>query len=337
MLSLATFGAGFLTRPIGGIVIGGYADRAGRRAALTLSFALMGASVLLEAAAPHRRGLVVAWQGASQSIASIVGSLVGIGLAALLSREGLETYGWRIAFLLGAVTVPLGLILRRTMPETLPERERHSGSAAQPGGFALLRENRRILILGFMVVGGGTISTYVTNYMTTFAQGTLHMSPRIAFAATLVPNAASVVAMLLGGWWSDRVGRRPVMIRPNVVHLLITLPIFYWIVTARSAQALRGGMAVLSFASSMAYGAFYSALCESLPMRVRGQGFATVYAIAIALFGGTTQLVITWLIHVTGSAMAPGGYLLAGNVMALCAMTLMQEGAPVCAAAPRSL
>jgi MFS transporter, MHS family, citrate/tricarballylate:H+ symporter len=371
MLSLATFGAGFLTRPLGGIVIGGYADRAGRRAAMTLSFALIGASVaalaliptyaqigaaapvlaviarmvqgfslggevgpntayLLEAAAPHRRGLVVAWQGASQSIASVLGTLVGVGLATVLSHAALESYGWRIAFLLGAVTVPFGLLLRRTMPETLQVPERGDSSAAQARpGFALLRENRRILVLGLLVVGGGTVSTYVTNYMTTFAQGTLHMNPRIAFAATLVPNASGLVAILFGGWLSDRLGRRPVMIGPNVVHVLITLPIFYWIVTARSAQALLGGMAVLSFASSMAYGAFYAAFSESLPMRVRGRGFATVYGTAIALFGGTTQLMITWLIHATGSAMAPGGYLLAGNMMGLFAMTLMRESAPV--------
>jgi MHS family citrate/tricarballylate:H+ symporter-like MFS transporter len=371
MLSLATFGAGFLTRPIGGIVIGGYADRAGRRAAMTLSFALIGASVaalaliptyaqigpaapvlaviarmvqgfslggevgpntayLLEAAVPHRRGLVVAWQGASQSIASVVGALVGVGLAAVMPSDALESYGWRIAFLLGAVTVPFGLILRRTMPETLRASERRDNPEANAGnGFILLRQHRRILVLGLLVVGGGTVSTYVTNYMTTFAQGTLHMKPGIAFAATLVPNTAGLVAMLFGGWLSDRLGRRPVMIWPNLVHVLVTLPIFYWIITARSAQALLGGMAVLSFASSMAYGPFYAALAESLPMHVRGRGFAAVYATAIALFGGTTQLMITWLIHLTGSAMAPGAYLLAANVMGLFAMTLIRESAPV--------
>jgi MFS family permease len=285
---------------------------------------------LLEAAAPHRRGLVVAWQGASQAIASILGSLVGVGLASVLSHAALESYGWRIAFLLGAVTVPFGLILRRTMPETLQVPERGASFQAQTGNrLARLRENRRILVLGLLVVGGGTVSTYVTNYMTTFAQGTLHMNARIAFAATLVPNATGLVAILFGGWLSDRLGRRPVMIGPNVVHLLITLPVFHWIVTARSPQALLGGMAVLSFASSMAYGAFYAAFAESLPMRARARGFATVYGTAIALFGGTTQLMITWLIHATGSAMAPGGYLLAANTMGLFAMTLMRESAPV--------
>jgi len=378
MLSLATFGAGFLTRPIGGIVIGGYADRAGRRAALTLSFTLIGVSVaalaliptydqigpvapalaviarmvqgfslggevgpntayLLEASAPHRRGLVVAWQGASQSIASVVGALVGVGLAAVLSHAALESFGWRIAFLLGAVTVPFGLILRRTMPETLQPAERDDSDQVKAAdGFVRLRQHRRILVLGSLVVGGGTVSTYVTNYMTTFAQSTLHMDTGISFAATLVPNAASLVAFLFGGWLSDRLGRRPVMIWPNLVHVLITLPIFYWIVTVRTAQALLGGMAVLSFASSMAYGPFYAALSESLPMRVRGRGFATVYATAIALFGGTTQLVVTWLIHVSGSAMAPGGYLLVGNMMGLFAMTLIPESAPARRSPPAS-
>ena len=370
MLSLATFGAGFLTRPIGGIVIGGYADRVGRRAAMTLSYSLIGVSVvalalipsyrriglaapvlaviarlvqgfslggevgpntayLLEAAAPHRRGLVVAWQGASQSIASVVGALVGLGLAALMPPAALESYGWRIAFLLGAVTVPFGLILRRTMPETLQASEPGVAPAQQTSGFALLRHHRRVLALGLLIVGGGTVSNYVTNYMTTFAQSTLHMSAGIAFAATLVPNTAGLVAILFGGWLSDRLGRRPLMIWPNVLHVIITLPIFYWIVTVRSAAALLCGMAVLSFASSMAYGAFYAAFAESLPMRLRGRGFATVYGTAIALFGGTTQLMITGLIHVTGSAMAPGGYLLAANLMGLSAMLLMRESAPV--------
>jgi MFS transporter, MHS family, citrate/tricarballylate:H+ symporter len=370
MLSLATFGAGFLTRPLGGIVIGGYADRAGRRAAMTLSFSLIGASVvamalipsyasigvaapilaviarmvqgfslggevgsntayLLEAAAPNRRGLVVAWQGASQGIAAIVGSLVGMGLAAVLSQAALETYGWRIAFLLGAVTVPFGLMLRRTMPETLPEADRRANSQARSAGlFDLVRQNRRILVLGLLVLGGGTIATYVKNYMTTYAQGTLHMTPGIAFAATLVPNVAGLVSILVGGWLSDRVGRRPVMIWPTVIQLFITLPIFYWIVTARSALALLTGMALLSWVSNMAAGAFYPALVESLPMRVRGRGFATLYASAIAFFGGTTQLMITWLIHLTGNAMAPGGYLLAANVMTLVAVSVMLESAP---------
>ncbi len=345
-------------------------DRVGRRAAMMLSFTLMGCAIvamalippyavigvaapilavvarmvqgfslggevgpntayLLESAAPHRRGLMVAWQGASQNISSVTGGLVGLGLSMVLSHAALDAYGWRIAFLLGAVTLPFGLLLRRTMPETLHAPETHAAAPANVRkGLGSLRDNGRIIGLGLLVLGGGTISTYVTNYMTTYAQSTLHMPAGLSFAASLVPNAVGVVGILFGGWLSDRIGRRPVMIWPSLAHLMLVLPVFYWIVSARSALALLGGMAMLAFVGSIGNGAFYPALCETLPKAVRGRGFATVYAVAIAVFGGTTQLVVTWLLHVTGNAMAPGWYLLAAKVIAFSAVRLILEKRP---------
>jgi MFS family permease len=367
MLSLATFGAGFVTRPIGGIVIGAYADRAGRKAAMMLSFTLMGCAIvalaliptyatigvaapilaviarmvqgfslggevgpntayLLEAASPHRRGMAVSWQAGSQQVSSVVGALVGLGLSAVLSHAALDAYGWRIAFLLGAVTLPFGLWLRRAMPETL--------HAEEAGGVPASGVPTRLLILGVLLMGGGTVATYITNYMTTYARGTLHMSPGVSFAASLAPNAAGLAAGLLGGWLSDRIGRRPVMIWPSVAHLALTLPVFAWIVQSHSPVALLGGMGMLGFTAAMAYGAVYTGLCESLPKRIRGRAFAIVYAVAIAVFGGTAQPIVAWLIQSTGSAMAPGWYLTAANVVGLCAMLLMRESAPVRLRAP---
>jgi len=370
MLSLATFGAGFITRPIGGIVIGAYADRVGRRAAMMLSFSLMGASILalaiippyaqiglaapilaviarlaqgfslggevgpntaylLEAAKPRGRGLMVSFQGASQLISSMFGGLVGLGLTALLPQAALETYGWRIAFLLGAVTLPFGLLLRRTMPETL-HRPEPAGARANSGAeLGVLRANARVITLGLMIIGGGTITTYVTNYMTTFAQSSLHMAPAVAFAATWVPNGTGLAAILSGGWLSDRIGRRPVMIWPKLAHLALLYPIFSWIVISRAPVALLCGMAVLGAASAMGGGAIYAALIESLPKAVRGRTFATIYATAVAVFGGTTQPMVAWLIHITRNPMAPAWYMLGSSAIALAAMTLMAESAPV--------
>ena len=366
MLSLGVFGAGFLSRPLGGFVLGAYADRVGRRASMMLSYVLMGSAItamalippyamigiwapilalttrvlqgfslggevgsimafLTEAAPPGRRGLVVAWQPASQAIAAVAGSSVGLVLAALMPAPFLDSYGWRIAFLLGALTVPFGLLLRRALPETLHVPEAAPAPAGQPGPW----RHARLIGMGLMVLGGGTISTYVLDYMTTFAQGTLHMASTVAFAATLLPNIVGFGAVLLGGWLSDRTGRRPVMIWTQAAYVLVALPVFLLIVHQRSALTLIGGSCLLAFLSTFAMGAFYPAFSESLPKAVRGRGVAATYACAIAVFGGTTQPMITWLIHATGRPEAPGVYLAAALLMALIGMTLILESAPV--------
>jgi MFS family permease len=370
MLSLATFGAGFITRPIGGIIIGAYSDRVGRRPAMMLSFTLMGSAIvalalipsysaigiaapilavvcrmvqgfslggevgpttayLLEAAPLKSRGLAVSWQGASQLIAATTAGLVGVGLSHVMSPALLDGYGWRIAFLLGAVTVPFGLWIRRGMPETLHAPEPALAGAAADTPLGLARQNVRIIGLAFVYLASGTISTYVINYLTTFAQGTLHMAPGVSFLGGALGNLSGVVAILWGGWLSDRIGRRPVMIWPNLVYAILTVPMFFWIVQSRSAAALLVGSTVLGFLSSVSGGAFYTALAETLPKRIRGGAFAIVYASAIALFGGTTQLVITWLIKATGSPMAPAWYLLVAAIFGQIALMLILESAPV--------
>jgi MFS family permease len=380
MLSLATFGAGFVTRPIGGLVIGAYADRVGRRPAMMLSFILMGVAIvglalvpsyaqigvaapilavtarlvqgfslggevgpttayLLEAAPTHRRGLAVSWQGASQGLSAAVGSLVGFGLSNLMAPADLDAYGWRIAFLLGAVTLPFGLWLRHTLPETLNAPEpapapppqappARPETVAEPSRAALVRSSTRILSLAVVVLAAGTISTYVFNYMTTFAQHTLHMKPGPAFAAGALGNLMGVAGGLFGGWLSDKIGRRPVMIWPALVNLVMLIPLFSWITESRTVLALTVGTAAIALVGAVGAGAFYAALAESLPKRIRGGAFATVYAVAIATFGGTTQLVITWLIHVTGSTMAPAWYLFGASCLGLIARWLIVESAP---------
>jgi surface polysaccharide O-acyltransferase-like enzyme len=119
------------------------------------------------------------------------------------------------------------------------------------------------------------------------------------------------------------------MVWPQLAALLLTYPIFLWIVETRSAFALLGGLGVLSLIGSLPYSAFYVALAEGLPKSIRGRSFATLYAVAIAGFGGTAQLIVTWLIHTTGNALAPAWYMLLATAVGLAAMVMMRETAPV--------
>jgi len=366
MLSLATFGAGFVTRPIGAIVLGSYSDRVGRRPAMTASFTMMSAAVLLlamtpsyetiglaapslvvfarllqgfalggevgpttaylmEAAPADARGLTVSFQPASQQTAATAGALVGEILSLTMTSEALNAYGWRIALLLGAATLPFGLWLRSALPETL-HRPEHV-LVTQPWGQP--RADRRIMSLGFVILASCTITTYVTGYMTTYAINTLHVSAPLAFGTTLISNAVGIAAALLGGLLADRAGRRRTMIWPQVTALLMTYPVFLWIAESRSAFALLGGLGALTLIGTIPYSAFYVSMAEGLPRNLRGGALATIYALAIAIFGGTAQPIVTWLIHLTGSALVPAWYMLFASAAGLLAMLMMPQTAPL--------
>ncbi|MBV9698234.1 MAG: MFS transporter [Gammaproteobacteria bacterium] len=360
LLSLATFGAGFLMRPLGAAVIGRFADRAGRRPAMLISFTLMGVGMvglaltpsyrsigiaapllvlawrllqgfsvggevgpnlayLVEAAPPARRGLYCALQPMTADAAAFCAGLVGAALASVLTAQQLDEFGWRIAFLLGAAVVPVGIVLRRGITETLASAELSCGAP---------RDYRRVTVLGFCLLASGTVIGYVLDYLTTYAADTLGLSAQLAFIATMVSAFTMMCCDPLGGWLSDRVGRRPVMIASTALLACCTYPAFLLIVHFRSAAVLYGGCVLLGIFTGLNQGPLVAALAESLPRRVRAGTLSLVYALAIALFGGSTQFVIKWLQRATGNDLAPGWYMLGAALVGLAAMILLRESAP---------
>jgi MFS family permease len=369
LLSLATFGVGFATRPIGSILIGAYADRAGRAPAMVLSFVLMGFGILvlaltptygaigiaapilvvlarlvqgfalggqvgpstaylLEAAAPKTRGFYTTLQYASQGLASLLGGIVGFVISNNLDAASLQQWGWRLAIILGAFILPFGLLIGRTMPDTL---EPVSPRQPNPIAPAISRPRNNIAVFAncITMLASATICTYVILFIPTYASQFLHMHANVAFAAPIVSGTCILIFSQISGAMSDRFGRKPVMIWPRVLLLLAVYPGFALLAHNRDVVTLLVVTGVIATLSTWSAAASLVNIAELMPKEMRSGSLGTVYAIAIAVFGGTTQYVVAWLIGLTGNVLAPAWYLTGATVIGLIAMIAARETAPV--------
>ncbi len=363
LAALATFGAGFLMRPLGAFVIGGLGDRLGRRPMLILSFALIGianlvvaitpsyaaiglaaplivivcrlvqgfalggevgasTAFLAEVAPPHRRGAYISLQLVGHGLSMLAAGLIGVSLAAALDDAALTAWGWRIAMGVGVAIVPIGLALRRTLPETL----RAEVSSRPRPSFA---SYRGIAIFAFLTLLAGTIATYVLGYMTTYAKTVLLLPSSISFGATVAIGLAYTIGAVVAGLGSDRFGRRPFMILPMAIGAAAIIPGFWLLTNWPGASTLYAVSFVLRFLLVIASAAAFITLTEAFPLRVRSGAVAVVYAVATSVFGGTTQFVVAWLTGVTGDPLSPAWYMLAATLIGLVAMLFVRETAPV--------
>ncbi len=345
LTALATFGVGFLMRPVGAAVIGVIADKAGRKPAMLLAFMLMGVTMLgmalipshahigvwagvlavgcrmvqgfalggqvgpstaylVEAAPPGRKGLFVSLQYVSQQISIVASGLVGFSLAHSLSEAALDSWGWRAAFLIGLVIVPFGLFLRRGLDESLHVAPRSAPAApsVRPGGLGLT------VVLGVLLMAGGTTVNYLGNYTTIYATQTLHLSSVVGFTSTIMVGVGGLIGSLLGGWLGDRVGRRPLIVWPFLLQLLIVVPMFIAVVATRSPPILWLVTAMFSFVNGLYSANTLVFVTESMPAAIRGRSTGLIYAVAISVFGGSTQFTVAWLTALTHSPMAPAWY-----------------------------
>ncbi|WP_425230158.1 MFS transporter [Sphingomonas sp.] len=360
--ALATFGVGFVTRPLGGFIIGRIADRRGRKPAMLLTFSCMGVAIvglaltpgyaaigmaapvlavalrmlqgfalggevgpntafLLEAAPAGRRALYVSFQYATQDAAVLLSGCVGLALSSALAPAQLDSWGWRVAFLIGAAIVPFGLWMRRSLGETLHVAAQDS--AGEPEG-----SYRVIATGGLLVLAAGTIANYTLDYLTTFAQDTLQMRTEIAFGATIALGLTNVVVGLASGLLADRFGRKRVLILPWLLLILTIVPAFSVMAAYRSSTALLTMTVLLAVLLSMCTGPALVLFSEAVPARVRAGSIGLIYALSIAIFGGSAQFVDHQLIDWTGNPVAPAWYTLTALVVGLTGVAMIPERKP---------
>jgi MHS family citrate/tricarballylate:H+ symporter-like MFS transporter len=214
------------------------------------------------------------------------------------------------------------LVLRRTLVETL---QPSPADQAAPK----IRNYGRVAAAGLGLLAAATTTNYLLNYMTTYASSTLGMAAKIAFGATAIVGLSGVVCDSLGGWLSDRFGRKPVMIIPWLFLAVAVFPCFALLERERSTGALYLACGILACSSTLSTSTSLVAITEALPHRVRSSALGILYALSISIFGGSTQFLVAWLTRLTGSPLAPAWYMIGGVIVGLIALWFMPETAPI--------
>ncbi|MFF3541579.1 MFS transporter [Streptomyces platensis] len=257
---------------------------------------------LVESAGPGRRGLFSSFQYVSTTAGQLLASGTAALLAALLTEQQMGQWGWRVAFLIGALLSLLGLWIRRGAQETLPqaldavpagETPKAQRSADRPGLFEALRRHPRQSLLICGITAGGTIAYYTwTTYLPTYAQVNAGFDKGEALTVGTLSLIFFALLQPLGGLLSDRIGRKPLLLGFSLGFAVLAVPLLHLVTDTFVSLLLVqcAGMVLLTGYTSIAA----AVNAEVFPARVRAAGIGFPYSLTVALFGGTAPYVGTW-------------------------------------------
>jgi MHS family proline/betaine transporter-like MFS transporter len=362
LLAFAVFALGFFARPIGSLVLGLVGDRIGRRALLTLSIALMGGSTLVlgllptyaqigvaapllllamrlvqgfsvggeftgsmvyttEASSPLTRGIVSSSTAAGVTIGFILGSGSAWLVNASLTQAQVVSWGWRVPFVGSVLFCIVGWFLRRGLHETA---EGAKAVQCRPPIFSSLVADWLPMLRTFGIVATTNAAYYLT--FTYMVERRKSLSG--AGADFLLANTLSLIVVLMakpfGGWLSDRVGRRRLMLVLTAAIIALIYPVFLLMLSGTPKQFVLGQV-LLAVPIGMALGLQGAMVVEIFPLRTRVTSMSIAYSVTLALAGGTAPLVSAWLIERLGQSLAPAYYVMLHGLIGLILIWPMQE------------
>jgi len=362
LITFGAFGLAYFVRPLGAIVVGGFTDRAGRKAGLLLSIALMMIGTTLMAVTPSyatigiaapiiitlarllqgfsvggefgsavsflaehgggRRGFAASWQFATGGMITALASLFGVALTTLLTHQQLVDWGWRIPYFFGMLVGPAGLYIRAKVVET-PEFVEAELPPTIPLTDLLRRHPLPVLLaLGISIISNS--SFYILAYIPTYGQKTLHLPASTGFTATLVGGLILAIGCPLFGHWSDKISRPLLMVIACWLFVLTSYPSFWLMAAFPSLAACIIAVGWLQLVKAGYSGVLPSLLSEQFPVEVRAIGVSLSFSTAVSIFGGLAPLVATWLIAQTGDPLSPSYYLIFTAALSLAALMGIQ-------------
>ncbi|MCG7359711.1 MFS transporter [Roseomonas sp. ACRSG] len=270
---------------------------------------------IVESAPEGRRGLFGGIGQASIAASNLLSSVVVAIVAGIFTPDEMRDWAWRVPFLLGGILLPVGIYMRRNLKETpafveaqqAPQKAREPHDLGSP--LVLLGK-----AFGFTVVW--TVSYYIMlSYMPTFLTKEAGLTQSQALWGNSIALVVLVVATPFFGWWSDRIGRKPLLLACCAAFAILPYPLFSVILSSPSLATIVAIQIVFNLFIAAFSGAGPSALSELFPTHSRTTLMSTGYSVAVAIFGGFAPFIATWLISSTGSSISPTYYLIFSGVV----------------------
>lgn len=275
---------------------------------------------IIEQAPPNRRALVGA-MGCCGAVGGILlGSATGALLASVMSEQALETWGWRIPFILGLLVGLAGVVLRRHVSETPKSVKKESSPLLET-----VRNHGPLLarlaaLSVFNSVGFYLMFVYIVSWLQ-FADG-------IAPARALEINSFSMVVLLpvmvLMSWLSDRYGRRPIMLAAAALGFVGALP-FFWLMHQLAPAIILLGQLGFVLSVGTFIGAQPAMMVEAVPAEIRCTAIALGYNVTLGIVGGLSPLAATWLVHRTANNYSPAFMIMAAAAISFMAILKFDE------------
>lgn len=287
-----------------------------------------GAVYLAEYAEDRSRGRTVTFMVWSGVVGFLLGSATVTMLSAWLSTAAMEHYGWRIPFLIAGPLGLVGLYIRLRLDDTpeFKELDAADNVADSPLREAIRHSWRQILtVIGIFVVFN--VGYYVVfTYLPTYFIRDLEFSKTDAFISSTIACLVAIIVILPLAALSDRIGRQPLLIAGSVGFAVFGYPLFLLLNSGSLGAAITAHIG-LALIECVYISAAVSAGVELFVTRVRYSGFAVGYNLCVAVFGGTTPYVVTWLTGSTGNPLSPAYYIITAALISLVAVLTLSETA----------
>lgn len=294
-----------------------------------------GASTFVAEYAPDkRRGFFASFL----EFGTLAGYVAAAGIVTIIqtvvSAEDLLQWGWRIPFLIAGPLGLIGLYLRLRLEETpafqMMEQAEERSLADESTGKKLretLVDNWRPLVLCIVLVATYNIAHYgLLSYMPTYLSNTLGYDESHGLVLMIIVMIVMMMGISYVGKFSDRVGRKPLLLSGFIGFFVLSLPA-YLLIGVGNYVTVFLGLAILGGLLLLFVGVFPSVLPALFPTGIRYGGLAIGYNLAVSIFGGTTPLVLTALESATGSNLVAPMYMMIAAVIGGIAVLLIPETA----------